>query len=76
MEQVIEEMEQEAYQLENTCQEFIAKNKTQKEDDKKMGVQIEALKNKNKVYENQLRDVKEIKTQLGDQKNKEIKGIE
>jgi hypothetical protein len=31
-----------------------------------MGAQIEALRSKNKIYESQLRDVKEIKTQLSD----------
>jgi polyhydroxyalkanoate synthesis regulator protein len=40
-----------------------------------MAKQMKALEEKNKVYQSQLNDIKEIKTQLTDQMNKEINNI-
>jgi hypothetical protein len=47
-----------------------------RDEDDSMRKQIKALEGKNSVYQQQLRDVKDIKTQLSDQRNIEIKKID
>ena len=46
------------------------------QDDKNAELKMTTLKKKNTEYSQQLNDLKEIKSSLSDQKNKEIKKIE
>lgn len=76
LETLIHNVERDADKLGAICKQIREKHLKHDQDDKNAELKMTTLKKKNIEYSQQLSDLKEIKSSLSDQKNKEIKKIE